>query len=215
MVSKFRGDQNEIMETLALDEQKVSDVEDVLTSSQQPATNNQQPVATNQIPLPPSVDRPINVMTSLSGPEKDEIIEQINHFSASLRNKPENLHEWIQLGNLRKVIGDYSGAVEYWKYASLLMPNYHVPYNNLGNLYQYYLNDVVKAEEYYKKYIELSPQTEDPYKLLFDLYTTSYKEKENLAQGILEEGIKNATHNNYLKTLLNEYIKEKNAGSIQ
>jgi tetratricopeptide (TPR) repeat protein len=153
--------------------------------------------------------RPLNITTSISGFEKNEVIDQIKHFSASLQNKPDNLHEWIQLGNLRKIIGDYLGAIEYWKYASLLEPTYHVPYNNLGNLYQYYLNDMTKAEENYKKYIELSPQVEEPYKLLFDLYTISYTQKENLAQGVLEEGIKNSTHNNYLKHLLENYKKEK------
>lgn len=162
-----------------------------------------------KLPISPVLGRALNVTTSLSGPEKDEIIEQIKHFEASLINKPQNLHEWIQLGNLRKAIGDYLGAEMYWKYASVLMPNYHVPYNNLGNLYQYYLNDLEKAEEYYKKYIELSPKTEDPYKLLFDLYTTSYKEKENLALDVLEEGVKNATHNDYIKRLLENYKQEK------
>lgn len=169
-----------------------------------------QPLPTsNKLSLPPTLERPINITTSLSGAEKDEVIEEIKHFEASLKNKPQNMHEWIQLGNLRKIIGDYLGAVEYWKYASLLEPTFHVPYNNLGNLYQYYLNDMVKAEEYYKKYIELSPQTEEPYKLLFELYTLSYKEKENLAISVLEEGIKKTTYNDNLKRLLENYKKEK------
>ncbi len=162
-----------------------------------------------KLPSPPSVDRPINVISSVSGAEKDEIIEQIKHFSASLRNKPENLHEWIQLGNLYKILGDYLGAVEYWKYASVLEPTYHVPYNNLGNLYQFYLNDLAKAEEYFKKMIEVSPNNEESYRNLFELYANSYTKKENLAIGVLEEGIKNVTHNQNLKMMLENYKSEK------
>ena len=158
---------------------------------------------------PPALGRSLNVTTSISGLEKDEAIEQIKHFEASLINKPENLHEWVQLGSLRKVIGDYLGAEMYWKYASILEPTYHVPYNNLANLYHYYLNDIPKAEEYYKKYLEVSPTTEDPYKLLFELYMGSIKEKENLAIGILEDGIKNVTHNEDLKKILENYKASK------
>lgn len=168
-------------------------------------TNGSVPIKTAKLPLPPALGRPINVSTSISGLEKDEVIEQIKHFEASLINKPENFNEWIQLGNLRKAIGDYFGAVEYWNYASLLQPTYHVPLNNLGNLYQYTLNDMTKAEEYFKKMIEVSPKSEDSYKNLFELYTISYKEKENLAIGILEEGIKNVTHNGNLKMMLENY----------
>ena len=190
-------------EPLVLEEQNKANILESIDS------NKENTLEPDKLPKPPALGRPLNVTTSISGLEKDEVLEQIKHFEASLINKPENLHEWIQLGNLRKIIGDYLGAIEYWKYASLLQPNYHVPFNNLGNLYQYYLNDALKAEEYFKKMIEVSPNNEDSYKNLFELYTLSYKEKENLAIAVLEEGIKTVTHNGNLKMMLENYKNEK------
>lgn len=161
------------------------------------------------LPPAPSLDRPINITASVASWEKDELVKEIQSTSSFLKNNPKDTNGWISLGNLRKAIGDYLASIEYWNYASILQPNYHVPYNNLGNMYQYYLNDMAKAEENFKKMIEVSPNNEESYKNLFELYTMSYTQKENLALGVLEEGVKNVTHNENLKMMLESYKKEK------
>ena len=210
-MGKFLNNESDFENIVLKTENEENKIESELDlESKKEEVSKEKIVGSIKLPSPPSVERPINVTVSIETPERDEIIEQIKHFSESLKNKPENIHEWIQLGNLRKAIGDYLGAIEYWKYASILEPAYHVPFNNLGNIYQYYLNDMEKAEEYFKKMIKVSPNNEESYRNLFQLYANSYKEKKDLARGVLEEGIKNVTHNENLKMMLENYKSENN-----
>ena len=57
------------------------------------------------------------------------------------------MENWLVLGVYRKMIGDYESAKEVWEYASAIRPQNSVSFNNLGELYAYYLKDNAKAEK--------------------------------------------------------------------
>ena len=61
------------------------------------------------------------------------------------------------------------------------------------------------SEKNYLKSIENSPNMIIAYQKLHELYIYSYKEKEHLADDILEKGLENNPGNEYLQSLLDEY----------
>lgn len=133
------------------------------------------------------------------------ITKELKDLSLQLSREPNYLQGWLQVGILRKYLGDYKGASLAWQYATLLRPNDYIAFSNLGDLYHYYLHDFPKAEKYLRRAIDLKPDYVAGYKNLFDLYTLSYKEKISLAEPVLLEGIKKNPSDNYLKKILDSY----------
>ena len=106
------------------------------------------------------------------------------------------------LGVYRKIIGDYEGAREVWEYASAIRPQNSVSFNNLGELYAYYLKNNKKAEENYAKAIENDPSAIYIYRNFFDFYRYFAKDTAK-ARAILEKGIAaNPATSSDLKNLL-------------
>ena len=103
-------------------------------------------------------------------------LKQITEISKTLKSLPASSIHWLELGLLRKLIGDYEGAILAFEYASKLNPNDYLLYSNIGNIYHYYLKNYPLAEKYLKLAIEKGgasyPAT---YKDLYDLYDLSYK----------------------------------------
>ena len=92
------------------------------------------------------------------------------------------------MGVYRKIIGDYEDAREVWEYAGAIRPQNSVSFNNLGELYAYYLKDNKKAEENYAKAIENDPSAIYIYRNFFDFYR--YVAKDTIkSPTILEKGI--------------------------
>ena len=132
-------------------------------------------------------------------------VKELKDLSLQLKNEPNYLQGWLQVGILRKYSGDYEGASLAWQYATLIRPNDYIAFSNLGDLYHYYLHAFPKAEKYLRKAVDLKPDYVAGYKNLFDLYALSYKEKTNLAEPILLEGIKKNPSDTYLQGILNSY----------
>jgi len=124
-------------------------------------------------------------------------------------NDPDDPMARLQQGILKKNAGDYEGAKEAWEYVVQIRPEDYVAYNNLGDLYHYYLKDYPKAEFYFKKVVELKPDYLQTYTNLHDLYKFLYKEKSDLADDILLEGIKNNPQDYYLRIFLASYYKDQ------
>ena len=114
----------------------------------------------------------------------------------------------MQLGILRKFIGDYEGATIAWKQAITIRPLDWVPPNNLGDLYHYYLKNFSEAEKYLKLAIANEPTQAFLYKNLADLYTMSYKEKAHLAEPTLLDGLKRLPHSTDLMIFLAAHYRD-------
>ena len=131
--------------------------------------------------------------------------KELKDLSSQLKSEPNYIQGWLQLGILRKYLGDYEGASLAWQYATFLRPQDYIAFSNLGDLYHYYLRDFPKAERYLRKAVDVKPDYVAGYKNIFDLYMLSYKEKENLAEPVLLEGIKKNPDDHYLETILVSY----------
>ena len=72
---------------------------------------------------------------------------KIQDLSSQLKKDSDNLENWLVLGVYRKIIGDYEGAKEVWEYAGAVRPQNSVSFNNLGELYAYYLKNNKKPKK--------------------------------------------------------------------
>ncbi|KKS96412.1 hypothetical protein A3B05_02780 [Candidatus Giovannonibacteria bacterium RIFCSPLOWO2_01_FULL_43_160] len=137
------------------------------------------------------------------------MMKELKDLSVQLKSEPNYLQGWLQVGILRKYLGDYEGASLAWQYAALLRPNDFIAFSNLGDLYHYYLKDFSKAEKYLRSAVDIKPDYVAGYKNLFDLYTLSYPPDRRAgaekAEAVLLEGIKKNPSDNYLQTILASY----------
>lgn len=168
-----------------------------------------QPLGSNtKLPPAPSLDR-------ISEPQKNlvpQVVKLMQDKIAStvvlLKKDPTRVDAWIDLGGYRKNLGDYEGARQAWEYAKALNPNGNItPWNNLGDLYHFYLKDYPKSEENWKKVIALKPDYIQAYRGLYELYTYSYKEKASQIPVFLKAGIAKNPDATDLKAFLADYEK--------
>ncbi len=154
----------------------------------------------------PNLNRQIVMKIELPPGEAGKIINEIQDLSLTLKQTPDYLAGWLQLGILRKFIGDYDGAVEAWKYASVIRPKEPISYNNLGDIYGNYLHDPKQAEIYMKKAVELEPGAASVYRNLHDLYYFSFKDKDK-GMGVLLKGLeKLPTDTGLMVILAGDYL---------
>lgn len=136
----------------------------------------------------PNLDRPLKFSPNLSDEAKKIYIDKINEIVDVLKEDPTELGYWMDLGIYRKAIGDYEGAAEVWVYVGGSTQKYSVAYNNLGDLYGYYIKDYEKAEMYFKKALEATPNRAYVYRSMFEFYHNVLKDDAK-AREILQKGI--------------------------
>lgn len=121
--------------------------------------------------------------------QKQKIYNEIKNHAQAVRENNDYFFGWIQIGLLKKVIGDYIGARDAWEYAGVIRPANSVSFANLGELYWRYVPTYSKAEMNFKISIKNKPDDPSTYISLSDLYSYSYKEKADRADTVLLEGI--------------------------
>lgn len=109
---------------------------------------------------------------------------------ARLEKNPDDFAAWLNLGIVRKSIGDYEGAADVWEYAAKIRPQSSQPFSNLGDLYANFLNDVAKGEEYYKKALANDPKDVNIILGLADVYRYRLSGKEYLYEQTILEALK-------------------------
>lgn len=165
------------------------------------------PVEEAKLPPAPALIRSTDFSNTLTPEIKKIILASLETTIATIKKDPKRVDGWISLGGQRKQLGDYEGAREAWEYAKTLNPTDIVAWNNLGDLYHFYLKDYVKSEENWKKTIALKPDFVQGYRGLYELYLYSMKEKASQIPVILKEGIVKNPAATELKALLDEYEK--------
>ena len=167
-------------------------IEPVAITNNKPAVN---------VPLP-DLNKEIKITADISEDAKRIATAKIQDLSSQLKKNNDNLENWLVLGVYRKMIGDYESAKKVWEYASAIRPQNSISFNNLGELYAYYLKDNAKAEKNYKKAIENDPSAIYIYRNFFDFYRYFAKDTAK-ARAILEQGIAaNPSISSDLKNLL-------------
>jgi tetratricopeptide (TPR) repeat protein len=153
----------------------------------------------------PDLDRPINMPDSLPEDAQKIAREKIEDIAKNLKENPKLFNYWLELGVYRKMINDYEGAAEVWEYAGVISPKNSTSFNNLGDIYAYYLKDNKKAEENFLKALENDPNKIYIYRNVYEFYRYVMKDTEKSRQ-ILEKGIElNLDTSQDLQNLLNNF----------
>lgn len=121
--------------------------------------------------------------------DKQDLYRSLQNFGKTVKENPSFFNGWIQLGLLKKTIGDFEGARDALEYASLIRPENSVSFANLGELYWRYLRVYTQAEINFKTSIKNDPSDPGTYVSLSELYFYSLKEKSDLADDILLQGL--------------------------
>ncbi|MDP3710308.1 MAG: hypothetical protein Q8R29_01125 [bacterium] len=141
---------------------------------------------------------------------KEEIYSGITVHGRNVKENPDFLNGWLELGILKKVIGDYEGARDAWEYANIIRPGNSISFSNLGELYWRYLPNYTKSEANFKTSIKNKSDDPSVYISLSDLYFYSYAEKKDFADDILLEGTKaNPEDTNLVRALAALYERQK------
>lgn len=156
-------------------------------------------------PMIPNLDRPLNIPANLPEDAQKIAREKIEKLTSELKQNPNSFDLWLQLAIYRKMFGDYEGAREIWEYLGKINPKNPVVFNNLGDLYAYFLKDTRKAEENFLKALENGPDQIYIYRNTYEFYRYVLKDDAKAKQ-ILERGIKaNPGSSQDLQNLLNNY----------
>ena len=153
------------------------------------------------------ISEPIIFKTSLPEDSKKLFTQKINEINDLVKQDYNYLNQWLDLGSYRKLMGDYTGAIDAWNFAAVIRPKDYVIFHNLGDLYGFYLKNYSKAEENFLKSIVLKPANEDAYIQLATIYQYSYKEKSGETEGILLKGISSNLGSATLRIALGNYYK--------
>lgn len=160
-------------------------------------------------PEHPAIERSVPASSpALSAEGRVQAIANLNVTVANLKKEPYVYESWIDLGTLRKLLGDTTGAREAWEYAGKLNIQQPLAFFNLANLYVQ-LKDNVKAEANFQKAISLSPSNPTLYRSLFEFYRDVYKQGGTAAEDALKAGISKVPGAVDLKVLLARYYKEE------
>jgi tetratricopeptide (TPR) repeat protein len=170
---------------------------------------NVTPVNVKTLPKAPSLDRKINYSSSITSDVRAIIDRSVSATATDLKKNPYSLQDWIGLGIAYKEAGDYQAARDAWEYASLLSPGNVVTFNNLGDLYHYYLKDYPKAESNFLQAIKNDKKYVLSYINLANLYKLSYQTNTTKAADILKQGIAANPEDIDLVIQLATYYKEK------
>lgn len=129
----------------------------------------------------------------------------------NIKEHPDTFIGWMDLGVIKNVFGDYTGAEEAWLYAGLITPNQSRSFMHLGNLYWNILKDYEKAEWAYLSAIERgSPEVSvAAHRDLATMYRYSYRGKKDVADDVLLQGVeRNPGDKQELLALLAEWAME-------
>ena len=159
---------------------------------------------------PPGEIRPVPEEVKLFTEEqKKQIFDKISEEAQAVKINPIHFQGWINLGLLKKTIGDFEGTRDVWEYASLIEPLNSLSFSNLGELYWRYLHEYPKSEANLRTSIEHKPDDIQNYVSLAELYHYSYKEKYEMADDVLLEGLKANPGNGTLMRRLAYFYEQR------
>jgi len=136
----------------------------------------------------PSLSRPITFPSDFTPEAQQEFNQQIAKTKAAIAADPTDISSWYDLAIDYRMVQDYAGAVEIWKYLSVKYPTDGISLHNLGEYYFHTVKDYPTAEGYYLRSLAVQPSLEQDYLDLADMYEYAYKQNTTAAVDILKEG---------------------------
>lgn len=142
--------------------------------------------------------------------QKQDLYRAIGNHGVAVKENPAYFNGWMQVGLLKKVIGDFEGARDAWEYAGIIRPQNSTSFSNLGELYWRYVPDFPRSEMNFRTAITNNPSDAMVYVSLSHLYLYSYTEKFMLAPAAILEGLAaNPDTIDLLKALARVYEVQK------
>jgi tetratricopeptide (TPR) repeat protein len=155
--------------------------------TQNEQTGDQTGKIQNNLPPAPNIEKEIVITAKIPDEVKKIATDNILKLREKIKANPLVAENWVIIGIYYKTIGDYDSVVAVWEYAKALDPQNFVPFNNLGDLYGYYLKDPKRAEENFTKALELAPGNQVLLRSVYDFYRFIMKD-EAKANAILKRG---------------------------
>lgn len=147
--------------------------------------------------------KPVVVNTTLTDAQKQETIKLIDEIKKELTTNYNVDTPWLMLGNYRKLLKDYDGAIEAWNFLIKIRPKGYLAFHNLGSLYGFELHNYQKSEENFLKSIQNSPNNIDAYSQLVTIYESA--KTSDKIEGLLLSGITSNPNDASLKIMLGQY----------
>ncbi len=122
--------------------------------------------------------------------QKQQLYATLLTHARAVKADPGYFTGWIQLGLLKKTIGDFEGARDAWEYAGIIQPKNSLSFANLGELYWRYLHQYSESEKNLKISLAHKPDDFQTYITLAELYHYSLTAKADLADDVLLDGLK-------------------------
>jgi tetratricopeptide (TPR) repeat protein len=116
-----------------------------------------------------------NAGMNARGPEQRKDLEQL------VAAYPQDERAHFALGVVLFGQQDPAAAIEQFKKATEIAPDYSAPYNQMGYAYRQ-LRDYANAETAFKKYVELIPNDPNPYDSYAELLLKTGRFEESIAQ---------------------------------
>lgn len=144
-------------------------------------------------------------------PEAVQLFQQrFDETKKILQVNPDDFDGWLYIGVLKKGAGDYEGARDAFIYAGQIRPRSSTPFANLADIYTYFLNDPVKAEESMQKAIANDPNDYNLYLSLADIYRYKFPERIGAYEQVLVEANAKFPDNPNLIAPLAAYYRDTN-----
>ena len=137
---------------------------------------------------PPVVDSPLLFPKSFDAKAREMATKEIAILEASVTKDPKDLNSWLSLALYRKMLDDFTGALDIWDYTSQLQPGSSLSFLNMGTVYAYHLNDNVKGEAYFKEAMERGQMEVNVYDTVARFYVDRMKDYDK-ARLIYDKGI--------------------------
>lgn len=116
--------------------------------------------------------------------------EKFSETLEIIKEHPDSLWAWLDLGSIKKSFNDFDGAEEAWVYATKIYPEHTVAYANLGQLYWHNKVNYPIAEAMFLKVISLNITAVATYRDLADLYRYNYTAKKDQVDDLILSGLK-------------------------
>lgn len=143
--------------------------------------------------------------------EIDSYLERFILTKQSLAENPDQLDGWLELGIIKKYIGDYQGAEAAWLKAGEIRPKNSTSFGNLADLYTNFTKEYNKAEPMYRQAIanSLGEAKNVAYYRNFYYFYKYYLKDDEKSEQILLEAIRDNPQSSEPLILLASFYKEK------
>ena len=137
-------------------------------------------------------------------------IEELKQQKDVVKDNPDDANAWLRFGNLKEFLNDHEGAIVAWKQTVRVQSVNFIAVLNIANNYQYFIKDLPKAEEYYRRALEIDKSLTQGYQGLIDLYRFNWKEKRGELEQLLIDGANNDAPNAvaYLRLLVETQLQD-------